>query len=218
MWLSAAQSSSPMPSREQNKLHFNEEYDWSDGGEFWTPPDPLWKQTILDHTLRKYLRSESSILEIGPGAGRWTAELLRFRPRRLVLVDLAPKCLELCRQRFAAHDCLEYYPTDGRSLDAVADASIDFLWSFDVFVHIEREDIEAYFDHIRRVLVPGAVGVVHYASIDRAQGENPRAGWRADFSSAQMFEILGRQRLTLLADHFHPQLAAGNSSIAVFQR
>jgi len=51
-------------------------YDWSDGGEEWGPPEG--RRALIDEHLRPRLASEPVIVEIGPGAGRWSAELLPF--------------------------------------------------------------------------------------------------------------------------------------------
>ena len=43
----------------------------------------------------------STILEIGPGYGRWTHYLKDYCDR-LVIVDRAAECIEACQKRFAA--------------------------------------------------------------------------------------------------------------------
>ena len=206
-----------MPTRDENRRFWNDEYDWSDGGESWTP-DETWRREILAATLEKHLRADSDVLEIGPGAGRFTAEVVKRNPSRLVLVDLAPRCLDLCRERFAEHDFVEYRLNDGRSLPFLDDASIDFVWSFDVFVHVEADDLAAYFAEFRRVMRPGALGIVHYASIDRAQCDDPREGWRAQYTSTEMFACLEANELELVEDIYSPHISHTNSSVVIFRR
>jgi SAM-dependent methyltransferase len=207
-----------MPTREENRRFWGEQYDWSDLGESWTP-DPVWKRTILEATLWRYLERERDVLEIGPGAGRWTAEILALEPRRLVLVDLAAKCLDLCRARFGAqHPDIEYVLGDGLSLAGIADRQIDLIWSFDVFVHVEKPEVRGYVREFARVLRPGGLAIVHYASIDRCSGPEPRAGWRADFTSADMAEVAADAGLSIEADLYDPHISHANSSIAVLRR
>lgn len=207
-----------MPTREENLRFWGRDYDWSDRGESWTPGE-LWKRTILERTLWPHLTPGMDVLEIGPGAGRWTSEILTRAPRRLVLVDLAQKCLDMCAERFGAeHPDIEYLLGDGMSLVGVDDGSIDLVWSFDVFVHVEKPQVKGYMHEFARVLRPGAVAILHYASIDRAQCEDPREGWRANFTSMDLRELLDDARLELIDDLYHPLISHTNSSIALFRR
>jgi SAM-dependent methyltransferase len=210
-----------MPSIEENRDFWGRGYHWKDLGEEWGPKDPRWKATILELAVEPYLKPGARALEIGPGGGRFTEELLRRGPSRLTLVDLAEKCLEMCRQRFGPEPRLAYLLGDGRSLAGVPDASIDFCFSFDVFVHIEKPELEAYFAELQRVLVPGGVASIHYATIDRADPSidpDPRIGWRADYRSGDMQALLARLGLEPLLDFYHPHLSCGNSSLVSFRK
>jgi hypothetical protein len=50
---------------------------------------------------------------------------------RLILVDLVSKCIDACRRRFACVDHIEYHVNDGRSLDAIENNSVDFVFRMD---------------------------------------------------------------------------------------
>jgi ubiquinone/menaquinone biosynthesis C-methylase UbiE len=206
-----------MPTVEENHRYWNDEHDWTRLGEEWTPTDPRWKEVVLRYTVERYLAPDMRVLEIGPGAGRWTAELLRFKPSRLTGIDVSQRCLEMCRRRFAGRDDVEFLLNDGQSLPSVADGSIDFVWSFDVFVHFELDTIRAYFREFRRVLRDGGIGVVHYPSIDRAKRENPRSGMRGAVTSADMLGVLGECSLALLHDYYEPWISETNTSVVVFR-
>ena len=83
-----------------------------------------------------------SMLEIAPGYGRWTA-FLKDLCSRLPLVDLSPKCIEACRERFGESDDIAYHVNDGRSPAMIDEDSIDFAFSFDSLVHVELEVLES---------------------------------------------------------------------------
>src|SRR5947208_6899829 len=76
-------------------------YDWKDAGEEWSESwgtsQAQWTETILPR-IRECLPT-GTILEIGPGYGRWTHYLKDFCDR-LVAVDRAAQCIDACRGRF----------------------------------------------------------------------------------------------------------------------
>jgi ubiquinone/menaquinone biosynthesis C-methylase UbiE len=78
------------------------------------------------------------------------------------LVDLNPECIDACQRRFAAADNVTYDVNDGASLPT-DDNSVDFVWSFDSFVHIDPVHVFAYLGEIARVLRPGGYAVLHHA-------------------------------------------------------
>ena len=51
---------------------------------------------------------------------------------------------------------------DSPSLADVAPNSVDFVWSFDAFMHIAAADTASYLREFARVMRPGAVGVIHH--------------------------------------------------------
>ncbi|HZQ71391.1 MAG TPA: class I SAM-dependent methyltransferase [Burkholderiales bacterium] len=155
------------------------DWDWSRRGEEWTS-SPQWKASLVRHVLEPNVPAGSRVLEIGPGAGRWT-EVLQRRASHLTLVDLAPRCIELCRERFGDAGNIEYHVNDGRDLGFVPDASVDRIWSFDVFVHIQASDVERYVRQFPRLLAPGGVGVVHHSKDGKT-----RRGWRSDMTAGTM--------------------------------
>lgn len=56
------------------------------------------------------------------------------------VVDVTERILEVCRERSPMRPTSSYVLTDGATLPGVADASVDFVWSFDAFVHIAPLD------------------------------------------------------------------------------
>jgi ubiquinone/menaquinone biosynthesis C-methylase UbiE len=154
---------------ENNFRKWNDDYDWPKDGDEWDgqarfsgQPYEAWKDSIVATFLAPNLSPESVVLEIAPGHGRWSNEIVD-RCGRLILVDLSPNCIEFCQRRFASHDNVEYLVNDGRSLQGVADDSVDFVWSYDAFVHIGADVIDHYLRELRRVLKPGGQAAIHHA-------------------------------------------------------
>lgn len=167
-------------------------YDWSAQGEEWTPSEG-WKQTLIDEVLLKHVLPGKTVLEIGPGAGRWSVILQSFA-KKLILVDISDRCIELCRQRLAAYDNVEYHVNDGSNLSFLPSKSIDYVWSFDVFVHIEPRETASYLSEIKRVLVPGGRALVHHPVSGGMHG-----GWRSSTTQEQFNRMLAEHGLRVLA-------------------
>jgi len=112
----------------------------------------------------RWIRPEMTVLEVGPGGGKWTV-LIAPKVKNLIVLDVAE---EMLRRTKARCDSLgitnvEYILANGRDFRPVADESIDFFFSYDVFVHIALEDTWSYAQEMSRVLKPGGHGACHYA-------------------------------------------------------
>lgn len=115
--------------------------------------------------LDKYLQRPSREgLEIGPGGGRFTALLLQ-RTDLLHVADPSSAMIKRLNKRFAGEKSLRVYQTDGMTLPAVGPGTLDFVVSFDVFVHFEPRLVFWYLRQIRDLLRPGGVGVIHYSNV-----------------------------------------------------
>lgn len=155
-----------MPTIRENRAKWNR-YDWEKGGgdEWsyrWGGSDYTFWGTLYPR-LMPFLPAGRA-LEIAPGHGRITQYLQRFCDR-LILVDLVPRCIDGCRQRFADLDHLEYHVNDGRSLAMVEDRSLDFALSFDSLVHADDDVIEAYVTQLAAKLAADGVAFVHHANL-----------------------------------------------------
>ena len=123
--------------------------------------EALWT-AALQPRVHPFLPT-GTVLEIAPGFGRWTS-YLKDLCDKLVVVDLAERCIEHCRERFADESHIEYHVNDGRSLEMVEDGSVDFAFSFDSLVHAEFDVLEAYLSELRRTLRPDGVAFIHHSN------------------------------------------------------
>jgi SAM-dependent methyltransferase len=177
-------------SADENRERWNR-WDWSRLGEEWTASEE-WKQALVDEVLLPTIPAGGTVVEIGPGGGRWSV-ILQPRSDRLVLVDVAQRPLDLVRERLGGAANVDYVLTAGSAIPGVADASVDAVWSFDVFVHIAPPDQARYLAEIGRVLRPGGVAAIHHAD-GRNRGLFPsRRGGRAPMTAA-LFATMARER------------------------
>src|ERR1700686_285893 len=160
-----------------------ENWNWDGGGEEWTP-SPEWKESLINNVLRQYIRPGGHILEIGPGAGRWTGVLVEMAGT-FTAVDLAQSCIRICRQQYGDKSGTTFLVGNGQDLAGISDASIDSIWSFDVFVHINVGETIRYVNEFKRVMRSGSVGVVHHGRDGGLSG-----GWRSNLTSAAFRGVL----------------------------
>jgi ubiquinone/menaquinone biosynthesis C-methylase UbiE len=115
---------------------------------------------IRDHFLLPYVNPDHNAIEIGPGGGRWTRYLLGFG--HLYGVDYHQELLDELAGNFKAPH-LQLILNNGTDFPGIPDLSIDFLFSFGVFVHLDVGIIGAYLESMRRVLKPTGCAMIQYS-------------------------------------------------------
>ncbi len=157
-----------MPDIEWNREVWDQAHDWSEDGDEWSgmaaacgQPYEAWKSALIEEFLTPQVQGKD-VLEIAPGHGRFS-QFIVPSASSTTLVDLSQTCLDACQQLFAESTNVTYVLTDGTTLPGVPDASMDFVWSFDSFVHMELPVIDAYLGEIARVLRPGGEFTLHHA-------------------------------------------------------
>jgi ubiquinone/menaquinone biosynthesis C-methylase UbiE len=176
-------------SRTANKYIW-ENWDWSAKGEEWTL-DPLWKASVVKTFIDAYFKELGTVVEIGPGAGRWTEHLIE-RVGRLVGIDISETCVAECQNRFSSSHNATFEVGNGRDLSSVATGSVDGIWSFDVFVHINGDEFRSYVGEFARILKSGGVGVIHHGLVGGSSG-----GWRSNVTRLDVSEYLKQYKLEI---------------------
>ncbi|HEY6766109.1 MAG TPA: class I SAM-dependent methyltransferase [Candidatus Sulfotelmatobacter sp.] len=115
---------------------------------------------IRDRYVLPYVKSEHSALEIGPGGGRWTRYLLPFR--RLYVVDYHQELLDELRRNFRKPNMV-FVKNNGSDFPGVPVNSVDFIFTFGTFVHLDTPLIDAYLESVRKILRPGGNAILHYS-------------------------------------------------------
>ncbi len=171
-------------------------WDWQAGGDEWTP-SAEWKNSLVAQVLKPRVAVGSVVVEIGPGAGRWTEHLIPLSAE-YTGIDISKTCVEVCSKRFAADAAKAHFRVnEGNNLPDVADASLDVIWSFDVFVHINLADIGTYLDEFKRTLRPGGRAIIHHGTTAGHGG-----GWRSDATTAEFNALIASKGLRV-AEQFN---------------
>jgi len=183
-----------VPSIEKNLAKWSK-YNWNNQGDEWSEcwggTDALWHGTILPRI--HYMLPSAHILELAPGFGRCT-QYLAAQCSHLTIVDLAETCIEHCKKRFAGLNHMSFHTNDGTSLAMVEDNSIDFVFSWDSFVHVESDVIHDYLTQLSHKMKPGCCGFIHHSNMETFT--DPKTGalsvennhWRATSMSGQLFQ------------------------------
>jgi len=127
----------------------------------WGDPEVMQSLSFLkDRYVLPYVNPAHDALEIGPGGGRWTRYLLGFR--KLYVVDYYPDLLQQLRRTVKAPN-ITIINNNGCDFPGVPKRSIDYLFSFDTFVHLEVDLIRAYLENMRDIVKPAGNVVIHYS-------------------------------------------------------
>jgi len=164
--------------------------EWDNQAVFCNQPYNKWKKSIVENFIYKNIDKDSNVLEIAPGHGRWTEFILK-KAGNLILCDLNSKCIEICKMKFYNFKNISYYVNDGKNLNFIKDNSIDFIWSYDSFVHMEKDVIEAYFKEFSRILKVGGKAIIHHS------GERRSKGFRSNVSTGIIREIATQYGLSV---------------------
>lgn len=193
-----------MPSLEWNLQLWDRDFRWDSvaHGDGWSEmalfcgvPYETWKDQLRRTFIVPFVNPKTVALEIGPGHGRWSL-LLEPKVASLHLVDLSSSCIEFCKKRLAESKKVSYHVNDGKSLSMLEAASIDFVWSFDSFVHIEEPEVRAYARELRRVMKPQSLGVIHHPG--NPTPEQRKNGMRSALDSRKFGAILAENSLHVI--------------------
>ena len=152
-----------MATVEENRHYWEEIYAWPEQGEEWSRgwggTDRLWRHSLLPR-VERFLPA-NTILEVAPGHGRFTPHLASLA-QRYIGVDLAPHCVEVCREKFPE---LSFHPNDGRTLPMLKDRCVDFVFSFFSLIHADIPTLTSYLTEFARILSDDGAGFIHHSNL-----------------------------------------------------
>jgi ubiquinone/menaquinone biosynthesis C-methylase UbiE len=140
--------------------------EWCDDGS----AERRWESRLFAHSFAPWLAPEATVVEIGPGGGKWTVQLAP-RVKSLICFDVAEAMLERTRARVEAEGLgnVSFVLGNGLDMSAIPSNSVDVVFSYDVFVHIALEDTVAYIAEFNRILKDGGLVLLHHAINDVPQ-------------------------------------------------
>jgi len=119
---------------------------------------------VVERLIEPYIHSDSIVLEIGPGNGKWTQFFTKAK--EVICVDIID--LEKILREYFPDMNLKFFTLENDiKLDFLKDHQIDYIFSFDTFVHLAPECIEAYFKEFYRILKFEGCGIIHYSDWEK---------------------------------------------------
>lgn len=119
---------------------------------------------VIEQLIKPYIRSDSTVLEIGPGNGRWTRFFVKAK--EVICVDIID-LEKILRERFPYMNLRVFKLKDNVKLSFLKDSQINYIFSFDTFVHLGPECIKAYFEEFFRILKSNGHGIIHYSDWEK---------------------------------------------------
>jgi len=116
-----------------------------------------------------YLGNQAVVLEIGPGGGKYSVKLAP-KCHALYCADVSEEMLKRTAKRLKDYGHATFVKVDGFDLHQFEKDFFGFVFSFDVFVHLDIEDIFCYLREIWRILKPAGISVIHLANLLSAGG------------------------------------------------
>jgi ubiquinone/menaquinone biosynthesis C-methylase UbiE len=152
-------------------------------------------------------RRDLQILEIAPGSGRFTTELIRIAST-IDIMDMNEACINLCKERFKYYDSISYYVNDGMSLEKVKDKKYDLIASYDSFVHIEPAIIQKYVAQMSKLLSKDGIIWIDHSG----KGETD-AGHRTSMTDELMKQFAKENGLKVISQNYRN----GHDCISILQ-
>ena len=133
----------------------------------------------------------SAVIDLGAGHGR-NSTMLAPKAGRLLVLDIQPGNVEICRKRFAGQRHVECAANNGYDLRPAADGAFTLVYSFDSMVHFEKEVVRSYLRDAQRVLRSGGRGFFHHSNYTGGTDwrTNPHA---RNFMSRELFASHARE-------------------------
>jgi SAM-dependent methyltransferase len=137
-------------------------------GDEWSLADAEVERIVAEW-IEPFVTPDSAVAEIGVGGGR-VARLVAGEVARLECFDLSEGMLEHARRTLADHRNVGFHLVEGPKLPDELTRSLDFVYSFDVFVHLDLHTQWKYIQEIGRVLKPGGRAFLHTANLTAPGG------------------------------------------------
>lgn len=145
-------------------------------GDEWGRVDDV--KEIIDLFIVPFINQRSVVGEIGIGGGRVAVRIPK-KVKEFYGFDISPEMLKIAKKNIKKNNS-KFYLLKNQKFPNKINNKFDFIYSFDVFVHLPTRIIWNYFISVNKILKPNGKFFVHTANI------LTEAGWK-NFSSKQKY-------------------------------
>ena len=160
--------------------------DPNDIGDVSWADDPL-RVAIQEHYL-PHVRSDSVVLELGPGSGRLTRHVIG-RCREMILVDYSRLVCDWLREYLRGKGVFRVHQIDRPFVPMVPDGSVDVVLANGVFEHLDMDEMLCFLEEFHRVLRPGGVVAFNFDNVMAAESIPWQRRWREGPSKRCIFRF-----------------------------
>lgn len=139
-------------------------------------------EDIISDYIYPYVTDQSLVAEIGVGGGR-VARRVAKNVKELWCFDISSEMLGKAEQALRGQSNVKLCLLDEPKLPSELAGTLDFVYSFDTFVHLDLHMMWNYFKEIDRVLKGGGKAFLHTSNL-KAPG-----GWDS-FSRQESYSVI----------------------------
>jgi 2-polyprenyl-3-methyl-5-hydroxy-6-metoxy-1,4-benzoquinol methylase len=179
-------------------------------GEEWG--GPAFADYIVETLVAAELGPDRDVLELGCGGGKFSKRLAP-RCRSLLVTDISLAMVEHAKEELASAGLsgnAEFRVLSGTDFNGVEDASLDFVFSYDVMLHLQPQNVFSYLVDARRILRDNGVFMLHQINLSSGGGlqhflqQYSGDTWKRDFGDLRrrghIYFMSGDQMETLAAE------------------
>lgn len=165
-------------------------------GDDWAKPSDV--ERIIEEYIYPFITKESIVAEIGSGVAR-VASKVADKTKEFYCFDISYRLLEKAKIALAAYPHVSYVLLDRPQFPTEFTGKFDFVYAFDVFVHLDLHTMWKYFKEINIILKKGGRAFIHTTNL-----KSP-GGWE-QFSSQKVYSpethyFVSPEIIGILAQH-----------------
>ena len=155
-------------------------------------------EKIIAEYIYPFITKSSVVAEIGVGGARIASRVVD-RTEKFYCFDISSEMLKKAKAALSDYSYVNYVLLNQPKFPDKFAGKFDFVYSFDVFVHLDLHTMWRYFNEIRIILKEGGKAFIHTTNLKAPDG------WRR-FSSQKAYTIEGHyfvspEIIDILAQH-----------------
>lgn len=124
---------------------------------------------IVEEYIYPFVERDSKVAEIGVGGGRIAAKIVE-KVGEFHGFDIAEEMLSKAKEVLAEYPLVKLHLMEKPEFEKNLEASFDFVYAFDVFVHLDLRTLWKYINEIGKILNKSGKAFIHTSNIMAPDG------------------------------------------------